>query len=116
MIVENSIADGIDFFHMDALSSTVALKVNCDLQLTLMAGSLYRLLGSRIGHGYPTAKSRDIFRDFVDATASVEIGEGAIEVRFQKRARNPLLIAAGYDKMDVAIPWLGGKRLRFVFG
>jgi hypothetical protein len=31
MIIENSIADGIDFFHMDALSSAVAMKVNCDL-------------------------------------------------------------------------------------
>jgi hypothetical protein len=116
MIVENSIADGIDFFHMDALSSTVAMKVNCDLQLTLMASSLYRLLGSRIGNGYPTAKSRHIFRDFVDASAAVEIGDRTIDVRFQKRARNPLLIAAGYDRMDVPIPWLGGKRLRFVFG
>ena len=53
MIIENSIADGIDFFHMDALSSAVAMKVNCDLQqLTLMASSLYRLLASRIGQGY----------------------------------------------------------------
>ena len=116
MIVENSIADGIDFFHMDALSSTVAMKVNCDLQLTLMASSLYRLLGSRIGNGYQTAKSRHIFRDFVDATATVEIGEKTIEVRFQKRAPNPLLIAAGYDKTDVPIRWLGRKRLRFIFG
>ena len=47
MIIENSIADGIDFFHVDALSSAVALKVNCDLQLTLMASSLYRLLAMR---------------------------------------------------------------------
>jgi len=116
MIVENSIADGIDFFHMDALSSTVAMKVNCDLQLTLMASSLYRLLGSRIGNGYQTARSRHLFRDFVDATATVEIGQKTIEVRFQKRARNPLLIAVGYDKTDVPIPWLGGKRLRFIFG
>jgi len=116
MIVENSIGDGIDFFHMDALSSTVALKVNCDLQLTLMASSLYRLLASRIGNGYETAKSRHLFRDFVDATATVEIGARTIDVCFQKRARNPLLIAAGYDRTDVRIPWLGGKRLRFVFG
>ena len=39
MLIENGIADGIDFFHMDALSSAVAMKVNCDLQLTLMASS-----------------------------------------------------------------------------
>ena len=44
MLIENNIEDGIDFFHMDALSSAVAMKVNCDLQLTLMASSLYRLL------------------------------------------------------------------------
>jgi hypothetical protein len=42
MIIENSIADGIDFFQMDALSSAMAMKVNCDLQLTLMDSSLYR--------------------------------------------------------------------------
>ena len=29
MLIENNIADGIDFFHMDALSSAVAMKVNC---------------------------------------------------------------------------------------
>ena len=39
MLIENGIADGIDFFHMDALSSAVAMKVDCDLQLTLMARS-----------------------------------------------------------------------------
>ena len=116
MIIENSIADGIDFFHMDALSSAVAMKVNCDLQLTLMASSLYRLLAGRIGRGYERTESRHLFRDFVDATAEVEIKESSIVVRYQKRAHNPLLIAAGFDTTDVAIPWLGRKRLQLVFG
>jgi len=68
MIIENNIAHGIDYFHMDALSSAVAMKVNLDLQLTLVASSLYRLLGSKLGNGYEKAKSRHIFRDFIDAT------------------------------------------------
>ena len=101
---------------MDALSSAVAMKVNCDLQLTLMASSLYRLLAVRIGNGYEVAKSRHLFRDFVDASAEITITEGEIVVRFQKRAHNPLLIAAGFDKTDEVVPWLGGKRLRLVFG
>jgi hypothetical protein len=116
MIIENTIADGIDFFHMDALSSAVAMKVNCDLQLTLMASSLYRLLAGRIGRGYEHTKSRHLFRDFVDATAKVMIGETEIVVKFQKRAHNPLLVAAGFDQTHTAIPWLGGKSLRLVFG
>jgi hypothetical protein len=116
MIIENSIADGIDFFHMDALSSAVAMKVNCDLQLTLMASSLYRLLAGRIGRGYGHAESRHLFQDFVNATAKVKITESEIVVRYQKRAHNPLLVAAGFDTTETVIPWLGGKRLRLVFG
>lgn len=116
MIVENTIEDGIDFFHMDALSSAVALKVNCDLQLTLMASSLYRLLAGRIGRGYEHAKSRHLFRDFVDAPAAVTITDSEVQVRYPKRAHNPLLIAAGFATTDATIPWLGGRRLRLVFG
>ena len=116
MLIENNIADGIDFFHMDALSSAVALKVDLDLQLTLMASGLYRLLAGRIGRGYEHAKSRRLFDDFVDATAAVSIGPGEIAVRFQKRSHNPLLLAAGFEQTDVKVPWLGGRRLRFTFG
>jgi hypothetical protein len=41
VIIENGIADGVDLFHMDTLSSAFAMKIDCDLQLTLMASSLF---------------------------------------------------------------------------
>jgi hypothetical protein len=116
MLIENGIADAIDFFHMDALSSAVALNINMDLQLTLMASSLYRLLGNQLGNGYEKAKSRHIFRDFIDASAVVNVTDMEVEVRFQKRAHNPFLLAAGIDNVDVPIKWWKQKRLRFVFG
>lgn len=116
MLVENGIADAIEFFHMDALSSAVAMKVNCDLMLTMMASSLYRLLGASIGRGYETARSNHIFRDFVDATATIDLTEKEVIVQFQKRAHNPLLLAAGFDKECLPIPWLANRTLRLVFG
>jgi len=116
MLVENAIEDGIDFFHMDALSSAVALKSNCDLLLTLLASSLYRLLGLRLGDGYETAKARHLFRDFVDATATIRLTKTEVVVRFQKRAHNPLLLAAGFQQTDVPVPWLGRKHLRLELG
>jgi transposase len=116
MLIENGIEDGIDFFHMDALSSAVPLKVNCDVQLTILASSLYRMLGNRIGNGYTTAKSQHLFRDFIDATAAVTITERTIDVHFQKRAHNPLLLAAGYNAVDLRIPWLNNRRLQLYLG
>jgi hypothetical protein len=116
MVIENNIAEGINFFHMDALSSAVAMKVSCDLQLTLMASSLYRLLGAKVGNGYANAKADHIFRDLVDTTATVTLTATEILVHFHKRAHNPLLLAAGFATASAPVPWLGGKKLRLVFG
>ena len=92
------------------------MKVNCDVQLTLMASSLYRLLAQRVGNGYETAKSRHLFRDFIDATANIVIDEREIVVQYQKRAHNPLLVAAGFADSAARIPWLQRRTLRFQFG
>ncbi|HWS94266.1 MAG TPA: hypothetical protein VN306_17795 [Mycobacterium sp.] len=116
MLIENSISDGVDFFHMDALSSVVAMKVNCDLQLTLIGSSLYRLLGARIGGAYTTAESRHIYRDFIDASARVTITPDTVEVRFGKRAHNPYLLDAGFAETDIPVPWWEGRKLKLTFG
>jgi Transposase DDE domain len=116
MVIENRIAEAINFFHMDALSSAVPMKVNCDLQLTLMASSLYRLLGVRLGNGYEVARADHLFRDFVKATAHVSVIEKDIVVHFQKRAHNPYLVEAGLEGTRIKVPWLGGKRLSLQFG
>ncbi len=94
----------------------MALKINCDLQLTLMASSLYRLLGARIGKEYTTAHSSHLFRDFIEAQALVTITEKTVEVAFGKRAHSPLLLAASFQDTDVAVPWWGGRKLKISFG
>ena len=116
MLIENGIADGIDFFHMDALSSAVAMKVNCDLQLTLMASSLYRLLGTELGKEYTNAKSRRIFRDFIDATAVVTIDSSTITSSFKSAHTTHTYFEAGFDRKRTRVPWLGGCHLQLIFG
>ena len=116
MIIENQLAEAINFFHMDALSSAVSMKVNCDVQLTIMASSLYRLLGTKLGNGCAEAKADHIFRDLVDANAIVTVTDSEIHVRLQKRAHNPVLLTASFDSLATRVAWLGRKTLRFVVG
>jgi hypothetical protein len=52
----------------------------------------------------------------INAVASVMITGRDIAVRFHKRAHNPLLMAAGFDKTDLPVPSLGKKRLQLIFG
>ena len=81
-----------------------------------VASSLYRLLGTELGKEYTNAKSRRIFRDFIDATAVVTIDSSTITVQFQKRAHNPHLLEAGFDRKRTRVPWLGGRHLQLIFG
>lgn len=115
MIIENVISDAIDFFHMDALSATVPMKVHVDVQLTIIASLLYRLLGLRVGERWETAETRSIYNELIPKQSRITITEKEIIVTFYKRAHNPLLINCGYDKIEQPIPWLGNKILRFTF-
>ncbi len=91
------------------------MKIDLDLQLTLMAGGLCRLLAVRVGNGKRNAKSRALFRNFVKAPADITIGKDSIDVRIGRRANNPFLLNASYDETDIAVPWLGNRRLRISF-
>jgi len=115
MIIENVISDAIDFFHMDALSATVPMKIHVDVQLTIIASLLYRLLGLRVGERWETAETRTIYKELIPKQSRITITEKEILVTFYKRAHNPLLINGGYHKIEQTIPWLGNKILRFKF-
>jgi hypothetical protein len=115
MLIENNISEAIQFFHMDALSSMVGLKVDFDLQLTLMASSLYRLMARRIGREYERAQPKTIFRNLLDLSAKVEIEAARVIVTMDKRAHNPYLVASGLADKPATMPWFGNKQLLIRF-
>jgi transposase len=111
MLIENALSDAVRFFHMDALSSAVGLKVDFDMALLVMASGLYRLLARRM-RGYVEAQARHIFRDLVDMPATVEITARDVTVSFHRRAHLPILMASGLFDQPVRVPWWGNRMLR----
>ena len=116
MVIENCIRKSIDFFHLDELSAAVPIQIDVDLQFTLMASTLYRLVARRIGNGHEKTEARKLFDRFARTAAKVRILSDRIEVRLGQRAHNPLLIAAGFGDGENAIPWLDNRQLRIVIG
>ena len=111
MLIENGISEAIQFFHLDALSSMIGLKVDFDLQITLMASSLYRLMAERIGREYQRAQAKKIFRNLLDVSATVAVEEQEVIVKLDKRAHNPFLVSSGLADKPTPMPWFGDKRL-----
>ena len=113
MLIENSLSDAVRFFHIDALSSSVAFKVDFDMALLVIASGLYRLMARRM-RGYDDAQARQIFRDLIDMPADVNITDTEIKVRFHRRAHLPIVLASGLFDKPVVIPWWDGRALRLV--
>ena len=115
MLIENGIAEAIAFFHLDALSSMVGLKVDFDLQITLMASALYRLMAERVGREYAKAQAKTLFRQLLDVGASVEVGKARVSVTLDRRAHNPYLVASRLADHPTPMPWFGDKQLYIRF-
>lgn len=111
MLIENALSDAVRFFHMDALSSAVGLKVDFDMALLVIASGLYRMLAQRM-RGYAEAQARHIFRDLVDTPADVSISEREVHVRFHRRAHLPIIIASGILNAPIRVPWWISHTLR----
>ena len=111
MLIENAICDAVRFFHIDALSSAVAMKMDFDMTLLVIASGLYRRLAQRM-RGYAECQARQIFRDLIDMPADVTITEREVEVRFHRRAHLPIIAASGLLDEPVTVPWWNGMSLR----
>jgi hypothetical protein len=114
MLIENELDAYIGGFHLDALTSSVSLSVDFDTTLTVVAASLYRVLARKLSR-YETATPEKIWRHFLDATGTVDIADETITVELNLRTYHPVLIDAGFADIDLPIPWLGNRRLRYRF-
>lgn len=111
MLIENGLADSIDFFHLDSLSSAVALNVDFDVLLTVIAGGIYKLFAKDL-RGHANRRPRQIFRRFLDTPARVIVGDHEVLVQLARRAHNPLLLDAGLIGSSTPIPWWNGRPIR----
>jgi hypothetical protein len=113
--VEDALGSSVNFFHLDCLSSEVRLNVDLDTVLTVLANGCYRWLANQL-HGFDDAKPKQLYRKFVETSGAVEIESGRrIVVYFDRRSHNPILREAQLDKGSPRIPWLGNRRLEFIY-
>jgi hypothetical protein len=110
MTIEQRLAEQIRSFHLDALSSAVALNVDLDTTLTVWAQAAYDALRRRLP-GYATATPDTIWRRFVSTSGHVTLGPTEVIARIAERTYSPVLRSA--DLPQVEVPWWGGRWLRF---
>jgi hypothetical protein len=112
--VEDGLGQAVNFFHLDCLASEVRLNVDLDTALTVLANGCYRWLGKQL-RGFEKASPKQLYRRFVETAGLVEVEEGRIVVRLDKRSHNPILREAALDREPLSIPWLGNRPITFMY-
>ena len=112
--VENGIAEAVKFFHLNALSSPILIKVHFDLLMTVIADTLYWQLSQQL-RGFEHCDAPKVYRHFVRGSATVQMKDREIAVIYNKRAHNPILRAVPWDQFPRTLPWLDGTRLTLKF-
>jgi hypothetical protein len=105
-LVEQEIAEQISFFHLNNPSSSIVVKVDFDLTLSLLAHNLYGVLTRSI-RGFEHCNVDTIYRKFLQNGARVNIKDRQITVKMKKKTHLPLLFELPWLKKCTHLSWMG---------
>ena len=111
MTIEQRLAEIIQAFHADALSSAVNLNVDLDIMLCVLAQALNAALRARLP-GYATVTPDVLQRRFLETPGTITTSPDTITVRLDRRAYTPVLRQADLPN-NTPVPWWGNRTLRF---
>ena len=110
MTIEQRLAEIIQAFSADALSSTVNLNVDLDIVLCVLAQALLAAFRVRLGPGYAAATPDTLQRRFLDTPGTITSDGDTTTVIISRRAYSPVLRQSDL-RADTIVPWWQGRGL-----
>ena len=114
MTIEQRLAEIIQAFCADALSSAVNLNVDLNVVLCVLAQALTAAFRLRLPGNYAHATPDTLQRRFLDTPGEIITTSTGITVKINRRAYSPVLREASLPA-DTTVPWWNGRQLHFEF-
>src|SRR6266571_2531331 len=114
MTIEQRLAEIIQAFCADALSSAVNLNVDLDVVLCVLAQALTAAFRLRLPGNYAHATPDTLQRRFLATPGEISSTSTGITVKINRRAYSPVLRHADLPA-DTTVPWWNGHQLHFEF-
>src|SRR6266851_342818 len=107
MTIEQRLAEIIQAFCADALSSAVNLNVDLGIVLCVLAQALTAAFRARLGPGYAAATPDTLQRRFLDTAGTITTDGDTTTVIISRRAYSPVLRQSDL-RADTIVPWWQG--------
>ena len=112
--VENGIAEAVKFFHLNALSSPILIKIHFDVLMTLMADTLYTMFARHL-RGFEECDAPTLYRHFIQGKGTLQVSQGKVNLFYPRRAHNPILRAVPWHLFPRSLPGLNHSELTLHF-
>lgn len=109
-LVEKEISEQIEFFHLNKVSSSMVIKVDFDLSMSVLAHNILRLFALDLP-GYEHCSDQTLFEKFLKNGGSVEVDHSQVIVKLKKKRHLPALLTAMEPFQRQKLPLLGGRTL-----
>ena len=110
-IVEKEISEQIEFFHLNNVSSSMVIKVDFDLTMSILTHNIFRLFANNTGR-YKHISDNSIYEKFLKNSAEIVIDTN-IEIKFKKKRNLPLLLENNKNLEEQKYFWLNDKKIIF---
>jgi len=111
-LVEKGIAEQIDFFHLNRVSSSMVIKVDFDMVMTILAHNLYRLLAMEFDR-YQHMSDERIYNKFIVNSGEIAIEQDEVRINLKKKRELPQVLEFVKKSCNERYPWLDNKMLNF---
>lgn len=112
-LVEKEISEQIEFFHLNKLSSSMVIKVDFDLTMTILAHNIYRLFALDLDR-YSSMSDQGIYEKFIANSGTVTIETEHITVAMKKKRDLPQILETMGAYKKTEYKWLSNKKINFV--
>jgi len=111
-LVEKAISEQIEFFHLNRVSSSMVIKVDFDLIMSITAHNIYRLLARELER-YENISDQTIYEEFIRNAGEVDITEDEVKIFLKKKRTLPAVLTAMQNFAEQKYLGLKNKKLIF---
>jgi hypothetical protein len=111
-LVEKTVSEQIEFFHLNHVSSSMVIKVDFDLVMSILTYNLFRLFALDTDR-YKNIASQKVYEKFLDNSGHIEIEQNNITIKLKKKRTLPLILETMTRFEQTKYDWLDYKTLTF---
>jgi transposase len=111
-LIEKGISEQIEFFHLNRVSSSMVIKVDFDLTMSILANNIYRLFALDLDR-YAHSSVQTLFEKFILNTADINIEQEQIIINLKKKRNLPLVLETMCQFSNIKYRCFKNKKLIF---